>query len=71
MCSGWSLEQAFGFELLVEGSDGSTDEVGIAGIEGAAGDGVLELPLDGSDQGFGGWTEVHAGNGVWWCEQGG
>ena len=55
----------------MEGSDGSTDEVGIAGIEGAAGDGVLELPLDGSDQGFGARTEVHDGNGVWWCERGG
>ena len=55
----------------MEVSDGSTDEVGITGIEGGAGDGVLELPLDGSDQGFGGRTEVHGGNGVWWCERDG
>ena len=44
-----SLKQSFGFELLVEGSDGSSNEVGIGGIEGSAGDGVFELALNGSD----------------------
>ena len=62
----WALKQTLGFELLVEGSDGSGYEVGIGGIEGSAGDGVFELALDGSDQGFGGWAEVHGC--WWWCD---
>ena len=62
----WGLNQPFGFELLVEGSDGSGNEVGIGGIEGSAGDGVFELALNGSDQGFGGRAEVHGkGSGLW------
>ena len=62
----WVLNQPFGFELLVEGSYGSGDEVGIGGIEGSAGDGVFELSLNGSDQGFGGGAEVHGrGWGLW------
>ena len=60
---GWSVEEPFGVELLVESTDGSGDEVGIGGIEGSAGDGVFELALNGSDQGFGGRAEVH---GCWW-----
>ena len=71
----WDLNHPFGFELLVESTDGSGDEVGIGGIEGSAGDGVFELALNGSDQGFGGWAEVHGqGSGLWgpvgfggWC----
>ena len=61
-----SLKQSFGFELLVEGSDGISNEVGIGGIEGSAGDGIFELALNGSDQGFGGGAEVHGrGWGLW------
>ena len=55
----------------MESTDGIGNEVGIGGIEGGAGDGVLEQPLDGSDQGFGARAEVHDGNGVWWCERDG
>ena len=70
-----SLKQTLGFELLVEGSDGISNEVGIGGIEGSAGDGVFELALNGSDEGFGGRAEVHGqGSGLWgavgfggWC----
>ena len=61
-----ALKQPFGFELLVEGSDGISNEVGSGGIEGSAGDGVFELALNGSDQGFGGGAEVH--DCWWWCE---
>ena len=46
---GWSVEEPFGFELLVESTDGIGDEVGIGGIEGSAGDGIFELALNGSD----------------------
>ena len=53
------LEQAFGFELPVEGRDGIGNEVAVGGIEGGAGDGVFELALDGVDEGFGGGIEVH------------
>ena len=53
------LEQAFGFELPVEGRDGIGNEVAVVGIEGSAGDGVFELALDGVDEGFGGGIEVH------------
>ena len=55
----WGLKQPFGFELLVEGSDGISNEVGIGGIEGSAGDGIFGLALNGSDEGFGGRAEVH------------
>ena len=59
----------------MEGSDGIGNEVGIGGIEGSAGDGIFELALDDSDQGFGGGVEVHGrGCGLWgsvgsggWC----
>lgn len=68
-----SLKQPLGFELLMKGSDGIGNEVAISGIEGSAGDGVFELALNGSDQGFGGWAEVHGcglgvkgSSGVWW-----
>ena len=61
-----SSRQPFGFELLVEGSYGSGNEVGIGGIEGSAGDGIFELTLNGSDQGFGGRAEVHGC--WWWCD---
>ena len=61
-----SLKPMRGFELLVEGSDGISNEVGISGVEGSAGDGIFELALDGSDQGFGGGAEVHGrGWGLW------
>ena len=53
------LEQAFGFELPVEGRDGIGNEVAVVGVEGSAGDGVFELALDGVDEGFGGGIEVH------------
>ena len=58
-----SLKQPFGFELPVEGRDGIGNEVAVVGVEGSAGDGVFELTLDGSDQGFGGGAEVHG----CWC----
>ena len=58
-----SLKQPLGFELLVEGSDGISNEVGIGGIEGSASDGIFELALDGVDEGFGGGIEVHG----CWC----
>ena len=62
----WGLNQPFCFELLVEGSDGIGNEVAVVGVEGSAGDGVFELTLDGSDQGFGGGVEVHGlGWGLW------
>ena len=55
----WVLNQPFGFELLVEGSDGIGNEVAVVGVEGGAVDGVFELALNSSDQGFGGRSEVH------------
>ena len=53
------FDEPFGFELLVEGSDGIGNEVAVVGVEGSAGDGVVELALDGVDEGFGGGIEVH------------
>ena len=60
------------------GSERISNEVGIGGIEGSAGDGVFKLALNGSDEGFGGRAEVHGcglgvkgSSGVWWLVLGG
>ena len=60
------FNQPLGFELLVEGSDGISNEVGIGWIEGSAGDGIFELVLNGSYQCFGGRAEGHGC--WWWCD---